>query len=81
MTMRFTWTAISLLCSVGAVAAQQVSHVSEIDLPYAACGDMVALRSNLTGSPDQTPKNDAILRRLGVRCVGPAASPRIRQRY
>jgi hypothetical protein len=79
--MRFTWAAISLLCSVGGGAAQQVSQVSEIDLPYAACGDMTALRNNLTGSPDQTPKSDAILRKLGVRCVGPAASPRVRQRY
>ena len=79
--MRFTWAAISLLCSVGAVAAQQLANVSDVDLPYAACGDMAALRNNLTGAPDPTPKSDAILRRLGVRCVGPVAAPRIRQRY
>ena len=79
--MRFTWAAISLLCSVGGVAAQQVSQVSDIDLPYSACGDMAALRSNLTGTPDPSPKSDAILRRLGVRCVGPAAALRVRQRY
>jgi hypothetical protein len=35
----------------------------------------------LTGTPDPSPKSDAILRRLGVRCVGPAAAPRVRQRY
>jgi hypothetical protein len=79
-TMRFTWAAISLICSVGAVAAQQVV-VSDVDLPYSACGDMAALRSNLTGTPDPSPKSDTILRRLGVRCVGPAAAPRVRQRY
>ena len=79
--MRFTWAAISLICSVGAVAAQQVSQASEFDLPYSACGDMAMLRANLTGTPDPSPKSDAILRRLGVRCVGPAAAPRVRQRY
>ena len=79
--MRFTWAAISLLCSVGGPAAQQVSQVSDIDLPYSACGDMAALRANLTGTPEPSPNSDAILRRLGVRCVGPAAAPRVRQRY
>jgi hypothetical protein len=79
--MRFTWAAISLICSVGSVAAQQVSQISEFDLPYSACGDMAPLRSNLTGTADPSPKSDAILRRLGVRCVGPAAAPRVRQRY
>jgi hypothetical protein len=79
--MRFTWAAIFLICSVGVVAAQQVVPVSDIDLPYSACGDMAPLRSNLTGTPDPSPKSDAILRRLGVRCVGPTAAPRVRQRY
>jgi hypothetical protein len=79
--MRFTWATISLIGFVGSVAAQQVATFSDIDLPYSACGDMAALRSNLTGTPDPSPKSDAILRRLGVRCVGPAAAPRVRQRY
>ncbi|HEV7480903.1 MAG TPA: hypothetical protein VGO05_11565 [Roseiarcus sp.] len=79
--MRFTWAAIFLICSVGVVAAQQVVPVSDIDLPYSACGDLTPLRSNLTGTPDPSPKSDAILRRLGVRCVGPTAAPRVRQRY
>jgi hypothetical protein len=79
--MRFTWVAFFLLCTVGAVAAQQMANVSDIDLPYAACGDMTALRINLTGTPDPTPRSDAILRRLCVRCVGPATAPRVRQRY
>jgi hypothetical protein len=79
--MRFIWAAISLLCCVGSVAAQQVSQASEFDLPYSACGDMAPLRSNLTGTPDPSPKSDAVLRRLGVRCVGPAAAPRVHQRF
>ena len=79
--MRFIWAAISLVCCVGSVAAQQVSQASEFDLPYSACGDMAPLRSNLTGTPDPSPKSDAVLRRLGVRCVGPAAAPRVRQRF
>ena len=80
-SMRFTWAAISLLCCVGSAAAQQVVPVSDVDLPYSACGDMAVLRANLTGTPDPSPRSDAILRRLGVRCVGPAAAPRVRQRY
>ncbi len=78
--MRFAWVAISLICSIGAAAAQQVV-VSDVDLPYSACGNMAALRTNLTGTPDPSPRSDAILRRLGVRCVGPVAAPRVRQRY
>jgi hypothetical protein len=79
--MRFTWVAFSLICSVGPVAAQQMATISDVELPYSACGDMAALRNNLTGTPDPSLKSDAILRRLGVRCVGPAAAPRVRQRY
>jgi hypothetical protein len=78
---RFTWAAISLFCCLGPVAAQRVATASDIDLPYSACGNMTALRVNLTGTPDPSPKSDAILRSLGVRCVGPAAAPRVRQRY
>lgn len=77
--MRFTWAAISLICCVGSAAAQ--APFADPDLPYWACGNMAALRTNLTGAPDPSPRSDAILRRLGVRCVGPAAAPRIRQRY
>jgi hypothetical protein len=79
--MRIVFATIALLCLVGSAAAQQVANVSDIDLPYSACGDMAVLRANLTGTPDPSPKSDAILRRLGVRCVGPAAAPRVRQRY
>jgi hypothetical protein len=81
--MRVTWAAIALIGSVSCGAAQLVAQapLPEFDLPYSACGAMTELRTNLTGAPDPTPKSDAILRRLGVRCIGPAAAPRIRQRY
>ena len=78
--MRRACAAIALLCFVGSAAAQPTAIISEADLPYSACGDMATLRANLTGTPDPSLKSDAILRRLGVRCVGPAA-PRVRQRY
>jgi hypothetical protein len=42
---------------------------------------MAALRTNLTGAAEPTLKSDAILRRLGVRCIGPVVAPRVRQRY
>ena len=79
--MRIVFAAIALLCLVGSVAAQPQASAAEVNLPYSACGDMAALRANLTGTPEPSPKSDAILRRLGVRCVGPAAAPRVRQRY
>jgi hypothetical protein len=78
--MRSACAAIALLCFVGSAAAQPTTILSEVDLPFSACGDMATLRANLTGTPDPSPKSDAILRRLGVRCVGLGA-PRIRQRY
>lgn len=77
--MRIICPAIALLSVVGSAAAQ--APFVDVDLPYAACGEMAALRTNLTGAPDPTPKSDAIFRRLGVRCVGPVAAPRVRQRY
>ncbi len=45
------------------------------DLPYAACGDMTSLRANLTGAAAPSPQSDAMLRELGVRCVGEGALP------
>ena len=77
--MRIIYAAIALPCLVGSSAAQPPA--AEVDLPYAACGDMAVLRANLTGTPNPTPQSDANLRRLGVRCIGPADAPRIRQRY
>ena len=77
--MRILCPAIALFCFVGSAAAQ--APFADVDLPYSACGEMAELRANLTGAPDPTPKSDAILRRLGVRCVGPVAAPRVRQRY
>ncbi len=53
----------------------------QASLPYGACGDMASLRANLTGNPDVTPESDAILRRLGVRCVAPYPPQPVRARY
>jgi hypothetical protein len=78
--MRIICPAIALLCFVGSAPTQAQAPFADVDLPYSACGDMAALRANLTGAPDPTPKSDAILRKLGVRCVGPLAAPR-GQRY
>ncbi len=53
-------------------------------LPYAACGDMATIRANLTGNGDLSPKNDAVMNYLGVRCLGqgPATpSAALRARY
>jgi hypothetical protein len=79
--MRIIYAAIALPCLVGSSAAQPQAPAAEVDLPYAACGDMAIIRANLTGTPDPTPQSDANLRRLGVRCIGPADAPRVRQRY
>jgi hypothetical protein len=77
--MRIICAVIALLSRLSACAGQPQAPV-EVDLPYSACGSMAPLRSNLTGTPDHSPRSDAALHRLGVRCVGLAAPP-IRPRY
>ena len=78
--MRIVFAAIALLCLVGSAAAQPQASAAEVNLPCSACDDMATLRANLTGTPDPSPKSDAILHRLGVRCIG-AAPPRVRPHY
>jgi hypothetical protein len=78
--MRSIRVVIALLGLVGSAAAQPQAPGPEVDLPYSACGDMAALRANLTGTSDSSPRSDAILRRLGVRCVG-ARPLQVRARY
>jgi hypothetical protein len=78
--MRIIYAAIALLCPIGSAAAQPQAPAAEIDLPYPACGTMAPLRANLTGAPDPSGRSDAVLHRLGVRCIG-AAAPRVRPRY
>ena len=77
--MRIISPVIALLGLVGSAAAQPQAPTVEVNLPYSACGDMAALRANLTGTPDPSPKSDALLHRLGVRCAGHA--PWVRQHY
>jgi hypothetical protein len=78
--MRMICAAIALPCLVGSAAAQPQAPAGEVDLPYSACGTMAELRANFTGTPDPSPKSDAVLRRLGVRCIG-AHAPQVRARY
>jgi len=78
--MRITWAAIALSCLIDCAAAQPQPPAAEGSLPYSACGDMAGLRANLTGTPNPSPKGDAVLRRLGVRCVGVRA-PEARAHY
>ncbi len=78
--MRSMCAGIALLGLAGSAAAQPQALGPQANLPYPACGDMAALRANLTGAPDPSPKSNAILRRLGVRCVAPSA-PQLRARY
>jgi hypothetical protein len=62
------------------VSPQPAPYSQEPTAPYQACGDMAALRANLTGSPAATPASEAILRKLGVRCL--VSSPdALRARY
>jgi hypothetical protein len=78
--MRIIGAAIALSCLIDCAAAQPQPPAAEGSLPYSACADMAALRPNLTGTPDPSPKGDAVLRRLGVRCVGVRA-PQARAPY
>ena len=71
---------IALLGLAGSAAAQPQAPVAEVNLPYSACGDMTTLRANLTGTPDPSPRSDAALSKLGVRCIG-ARAPQFRPRY
>jgi hypothetical protein len=80
MTMRSISAMIALLGLAGSAAAQPQAPVAGINLPYSACGDMAALRANLTGTPYPSPRSDAALHRLGVRCIG-ALPPPFRPRY
>ena len=69
------------LSACAPVGPPPVPYARQASLPYVACGNMAMLRANLTGDPDATPESDAILRRLGVRCVAPYPPPALRARY
>lgn len=74
--------ALSLTLSACAANPPAAPYNRQATLPYASCGDMAALRANLTGAPDPTFESDGILRALGVRCVGQAPPPpAVRARY
>ena len=73
--MRMVSAAIVLPCLIGCAAAQPQAPYAEVELPYSACGTMAGLRSNLTGTPEPSAKSDALLHRLGVRCIGEGYYP------
>lgn len=78
--MRLICATIALACLTCAAAAQPPAPEAQVNLPYSACGTMIPLRTNLTATPDPSFKSDAILHRLGVRCVG-ARGYQVRPRY
>jgi hypothetical protein len=80
--MRTTLAAALSLTLSACAAGPAAPYGRQGSLPYAACGDMAALRVNLTGAPDPTRESDAILRALGVRCVNGEGRPSaIRARF
>ncbi len=78
--MRCLAAAIVLPCLVGCAADPPPAPANPVEQPYSACGAMASLRNNLTGTPYSSAKSDALLHRLGVRCVG-EGPPAIRARY
>ncbi len=78
--MRILCAAIFLPCLVGCAASPPPAPTAQVGLPYSACGTMADLRNNLTGTPYPSAKSDAVLRSLGVRCVG-QGYPAVRARY
>jgi hypothetical protein len=78
--MRIISAAIVLPCLAGCAVQQQAPY-AEVDLPYSACEPMATLRSNLTGTPTPSAKSDALLRKLGVRCISDGYSAIVRARY
>jgi hypothetical protein len=69
------------LCACAPTAVwPPMPYADQASLPYSACGDMRALRANLTGAPEPMPASDAILARLGVRCVASYPPPPVRAR-
>ena len=78
--MRVIGAAIFLPCLAGC-AVQPAAPYAEVELPYSACEPMAALRSNLTGTPNPSAKSDALLRKLGVRCISDGYPTLVRARY
>ena len=78
--MRMVSAAIVLPCLIGCAAAAP-APAAQVELPYSACEPMAELRSNLTGTPHPSPKSDAVLHRLGVRCIGEGYPAAVHPRY
>jgi type IV pilus biogenesis protein CpaD/CtpE len=78
--MRMVSAAIVLPWLVGC-AATPPAPTAQVELPYSACEPMADLRNNLTGTPYPSANSDAILHRLGVRCIGGGYPTLVRARY
>lgn len=78
--MRIITAAVILPCVAGC-NAQPPAHYPQAELPYYVCEPMADFRNNLTGTPHPSPKSDAVLHHLGVRCVGEAYQAVVRPRY
>jgi hypothetical protein len=79
--MRILRAALFMPCLCGCAAYPPPAPQGEALLPYSACGPMAGLRSSLTGAPYPSAQSDALLMRLGVRCVGEGYYPTVRARY
>jgi hypothetical protein len=78
--MRNISAAIFLPCLIGC-AAQPPAPYAQVELPSSACEPMSDLRNNLTGTPVPSAKSDAVLDRMGVRCIGDGYPAAFRHRY
>ncbi len=78
--MRAIALTVLMLGLTGCSASLPPRPYRTVNLPYSDCGDMAALRSNLTGGPVASPRSDAELWSLGVRCLGSDYSA-VRARY
>jgi hypothetical protein len=80
--MRIASAMIVLPCLLDCAAAgQPPAPALEVELPYSACEPIGGLRSNLTGTPYPSVKSDAILHKLGVRCIGDGYPVVVHPRY
>jgi hypothetical protein len=67
--MRMVSAVIALPLLAGCAATPPI-RAAQAELPYSACEPMTEFRNNVTGTPYPSAKSDAILRTLGVRCIG-----------
>ncbi len=72
--------AVVLPCLAGCAVPPRAPY-AKVELPYSACEPMDDFRSNLTGTSHPSAKSDAVLHRLGVRCIGEGYPVAVQPRY